>query len=71
LPLPAQSLAFTYCQVPIVYRLAAHNSLKIVLNDRRTVACREFKLDSDFSRAIFHRTGQVSRISVLFGPDMI
>jgi len=71
LQLPSQALAFTYCQVPIVYRLAARNSLQIVVEGQRSAASREFRLDSDLSSAIFNRTGEVTRINVSFGPGMI
>ena len=56
------SLAFTYCQVPVVYRLAPKPFLTIELTDgskRRQAALR---LDAQDSRAIFERSGTIKAI---------
>jgi hypothetical protein len=66
--LPAGTVAFTCCQVPVVYHL--HDQHKIVLTeqDGRT---REFPgdtLDSESSRALFSRSGRIARIDVWTTP---
>ena len=61
--LPAESLAFTYCQIPICYQLADSHS--IVLDQRQGRIERE---GSSLSRAesaeVFSRSGSISRILV-------
>ncbi len=62
LRLKAGELAFTYCQVPIIYRRARENSLLVFLAKGAKLPGQELRLGSDTSRLIFERTGQVVRI---------
>jgi hypothetical protein len=55
-------LAFTYCQVPVVFRRAGVNSLKLFFVDGSTQQCSQLQLDIKFSRSLFERTGQIERI---------
>jgi hypothetical protein len=67
LRLPAGTLAFTCCQVPVLYRLARENSLDLVPANGATRSYKELLLDADRSRLIFDRTGKVSKIEVSLG----
>jgi hypothetical protein len=58
------SLAYTYCQVPVIYRLGRQNGLCIFFNGKPTILCKELRLDAVTSQFIFNRTGRVSRIVV-------
>ena len=58
----AGELAFTYCQVPIIYRRDPKESLVVFLANGAKLPCQELHLDGDTSRRIFERTGQVVRI---------
>jgi hypothetical protein len=62
--LPANSLSFTYCQVPVCYRVADDASILIegANGDREPV--RGNALGSDDSRSIFSRDGRISRLTV-------
>jgi len=62
--LPAGSLAFTFCQVPVVYRRGAVLSVVAVLADGSRVAGNGGALDADVSGRIFRRTGEVVRLEV-------
>jgi hypothetical protein len=62
LRLKAGELAFTYCQVPIIYRCSRENSLVVFLAKAAKLPCQELRLDADTSRLIFERAGQVVRI---------
>jgi hypothetical protein len=62
--LRAGELAFTCCQVPVVYRLARKNLLTVVLADGTKQRAELPRLDAATSRKIFERTGQVARIEV-------
>jgi len=62
--LPAGSLAFTFCQVPVVYRRASALSVVAVLADGSRVEGVGGALDGDVSEKVFRRTGEVVRIEV-------
>jgi hypothetical protein len=63
LRLPAGSLAFTYCQTPIIYRLADKPGIVVhAKNGARKQTGPA--LDDATSRAIFGRTGEIRRITV-------
>ena len=64
LGLKAGELAFTYCQVPIIYRLARANSLVVVPANGARLRSSELRLDPTTSRLIFERAGTVLRIEV-------
>jgi hypothetical protein len=64
LRLPPGSLAFTYCQVPVVYRLGHANGISVAFADGSEDAAPELSLDAATSRSIFERAGMVSRITV-------
>ncbi len=58
------SLAFTYCQVPVVYELARADSLRVVSTQGVRTSSEELRLDRSASRAIFQRTGEVARLEL-------
>ena len=64
LRLRPRSLAFTYCQVPIVYRLARDHRLVVSLADGTEHHAAELSLDAATSRSILDRAGEVIRITV-------
>ncbi len=64
IPLPPRSLAFTYCQTPVIYRLAEKPSLVVARADGNETRCDELQLDAGTSRDIFDRTGRVGQIEV-------
>jgi hypothetical protein len=65
LPLPARSLAFTFCQVPIHYRLADRNRIVVARSDGTTVAMDGSSLDAATSCSLLDRAGEIRRITVL------
>ena len=59
------TLAFTFCQVPVVYRLAdGEASLTVVRRDGQERRFDGATLDAATSRKVFERTGDVVRIEV-------
>ncbi len=62
--LEKNSLCFTYCQIPIVYKLAENPSLQVVLNTKKTLTFESLNIDKKTSNQIFKRTGEVSQIIV-------
>ena len=64
LDLPADALAFTYCQVPVRYRRGAALLVQVHLADGRVVDFPDGRIDPELSAAIFQRRGTVTRVEV-------
>ncbi|MEM9688511.1 MAG: hypothetical protein AAF917_03445 [Pseudomonadota bacterium] len=62
LSIDAGSLAFTWCQVPVVYTLADAPSLSIELSDGSTTTIDGLRLDAALTHDIIERTGKVVAI---------
>ena len=63
--LDAGTLGFTYCGVPVIYRLGDAPSCTVEWSDGSETS-GESGFDQRTSAALFSRTGQISRISVTF-----
>jgi hypothetical protein len=68
LDLPEGSLAFTFCQLPVVYRRAEQLEVRVHMQDGTVVAGSRGQLDPDVSSSIFRRLGEVSSIEVQVPP---
>jgi hypothetical protein len=68
LELPAGSLAFTLCQVPVVYHLGEPRRLAITGADGAVRELPGDTLDAAGSAALFERSDQVARIDVWTSP---
>jgi hypothetical protein len=64
LALPAGSLAYTFCQVPVVYRPAAEEKLEVRFSDGGTREISGHVLEADLSRHVFHRDGRIASVMV-------
>jgi len=71
LPLEDQSLCFTYCQVPIQYKLANKNGGEVVLNNGTISKFENLRLDLSMSQKVFERTGDIVRIVVQLNQAML
>ncbi len=63
--LEADTLCFTYCQVPIIYQLSNKDSLQVIYNNNRRLNFDDLSLISEISKSIFQRKGEVIQINVL------
>lgn len=70
IPLAKNSLAFTWCQVPIVYQLVEKTPAKISIHWRNglTENLEDTTLCKQTSAQIFARSGAIKQISVLIDP---
>jgi hypothetical protein len=68
LAVPANCLAFTWCQVPVIYRLddGAEPSLTITRDDGTEQALKERMLSAEDSASIFERSGRIRALSATF-----
>ncbi|MHC4821809.1 MAG: hypothetical protein ACYTDX_08845, partial [Planctomycetota bacterium] len=62
------ALAFTYCQVPVIYRLAPQPSVTLVRTDGITEMVDGLTLNADTSAEVFNRTGALRTIEVALMP---
>jgi hypothetical protein len=66
--LPPNTLAFTYCQVPVVYHLGGAPRIELTGPEGRTQAIAGDSLDRETSASVFERRGQIRRIDVFTAP---
>ncbi|MBU3010684.1 hypothetical protein KO506_04685 [Polaribacter vadi] len=64
LKIAENQLAFTYCQVPIIYNLSDKNEIEVVLNDDKKVGFNSLVLDKEISTKMFDRTNEINHIKV-------
>lgn len=62
--LKAGQLAFTYCQIPVIYTLSDQHGIKIYTTDGLTLTMDKSKTDAISSRSLFDREGTIHRIEV-------
>ncbi len=65
IPLPPTSLAFTYCQTPVVYVQGDSSKIDVIHRDGRTTTVPGSSLDTATSQRIFNRDGQIERLQVM------
>ncbi|WP_299219079.1 hypothetical protein [uncultured Aquimarina sp.] len=64
LQLYKHELAFTYCQVPIVYSLSGENSVEITYINDSIISHTSLSLEASISQKLFERTGEIESIKV-------
>ena len=64
--LEKDSLGFTYCQIPVIYKLSTENRIKVVSKDAPTKVFDSLSLDKAFSNRVFSRSGDLKKIIVYF-----
>ena len=62
--LEKDSLCYTYCQIPIIYKLSNKEHLTVVFNQDTVLEFDTLELDSQTSKKVFERTGEISQIIV-------
>jgi hypothetical protein len=73
LMVPASGLAFTWCQVPVVYRLRGEGRavLTITRQDGSTETLPQLSLPADLSSELFRRSGHIRQISLDLPPEAL
>lgn len=64
LKLEENVLGFTYCQVPIIYKISENEGLEITFSNGKTEKLSTIKIDVETSKKIFARTGEIEIIIV-------
>jgi hypothetical protein len=68
---PAGAMAFTYCQTPVIYRLAGNSSIEVVRTDRRHEIIAGDRLSRSDSAAVLSRQGSIARIEVTLNESQL
>ena len=70
---PSPGLAFTWCQVPVVYRLDDDNEPGVIVQrrDGSTQATIGLELSAQDSQEIFLRSGEICRLTVTIGSTTL
>jgi hypothetical protein len=69
LPLEKESLAFTFCQTPVIYHISGSNKIRITATES-TSESDGLILDEATSSEIFNRTGSVKQLEVFLTPAL-
>lgn len=62
--LEQDSICFTYCQVPIIYKLSNESGVKITLKDDKEIFFEDLGISARYSEKIFGRTDEVLQVIV-------
>jgi len=68
---PANGIAFSWCQVPIVYQLGDKPQLTIKLRNGSIETSSELALSAAHSQELFDRSGQIKLIEIVLSKDML
>lgn len=60
------SLAFTYCQVPIYYLVGEEEKIELYLEDQSIITFDNLKIDQKWSDELFRRTGKITKVKIKF-----
>jgi hypothetical protein len=69
--LPAHSLAFTCCRVPVVYTLGDSAAIEVTYSNGKKTSFNDNKLDHATTQAIFKRDGTVAKIAVSVNSNLL
>ncbi|MDN3677280.1 hypothetical protein QWY90_08125 [Flavobacterium paronense] len=62
--LEANSLCFTYCQIPIIYKLADNDNLEVLFENNASSVFENLSLDEATSKLVFERKSNINQIIV-------
>ena len=65
------SLAFSVCQVPVIYNIAASNQMEIQYNNGTSKTFDSLELEANESQKIFGRKGEISLIKIHLTEDQL
>ena len=71
IPVPESGLAFTWCQVPFVYRLddSAEPTVTVTRDDGSQLTLTDLALPPEVSTEVFLRSGRIRQIDLVFRPS--
>jgi len=70
IPLEKDTLAFTYCQVPVIYHLSEKRKILLNFKDGSKQKIMGESIDALNSSEIFRRTGEITQVDVWLTPQL-
>ncbi len=71
LNLEKDSLAFSICQVPVVYTISAADKVEVMYSNGTSEWLDSLALNKEVSEKIFHRTNEVAQLNVFITEDYL
>ena len=73
LTVPESGLAFTWCQVPFVYRLddSAEPTVTVTFDDGRQVSPEGLQMPAELSAELFSRSARIRRVDLVVGKSQL
>jgi hypothetical protein len=68
--LEKDTLAFTYCQLPVKYHLSEEQKIVLHFNDGKEVLLGGNNMDPLHSARVFNRSGEIVQMDVWLSPDL-
>ena len=68
---PESALAYTCCQVPVIYHQSDEDRLSVTFSDGSSTSFDEPRLDKETSGRIFRRTGDIKEVTVFINQDRL
>ena len=65
------SLCFTYCQIPVVYRIKDEEKIRVYFNSGDEQEMDGLSLSKDLSKSVFNRSGEIEKILVSLRSDRL
>jgi len=63
-------LAFTFCQVPVLYSASNEDKISVTFADGKQISIAGHTIGREISSGIFQRTGEIARIEVSFNTTL-
>ena len=57
-------LAYTYCQLPFIYKNDNDNQMKVYISDGKVISLDGLILNKEISHSIFNRSGEIEKVEV-------
>ena len=68
--LEKETLAFTYCQLPVKYHLSEEQKIVLHFHDGKEVLLRGHNMDPLHSAGIFNRSREIIQMDVWLSPGL-
>lgn len=65
------ALGFTFCQVPVIYKIAEQERIEILYTNGKVHSIDSLRLDEATAQELFMRTGKVSQLSVYLKQNQL
>ena len=69
--LEPDSLAFTVCQVPVIYKIATSNKIEVYYANGKHDAFHTLELNDETSRKIYQRSGEIIHVKVFIDENIL